>query len=349
MELLMATCEDWSMSSLPKNVLVTGGAGYVGSHTAKALAQSGCMPVTYDNLVYGHEWAVKWGPLVQGDIGDRDRLLATFRQYEIGAVLHFAAYAYVGESMSAPEKYFDNNVMKSLTLLETLRQAGIRHIVFSSSCATYGTPEHMPINEDTPQRPVNPYGETKFIMERALHWYGVAHGLGSVALRYFNAAGADPVGQIGEDHSPETHLIPLVLDAALGRRTVEVYGTDYPTSDGTCIRDYIHVTDLADAHLRALRYLAAGGVSTALNLGTGEGHSVRQVIASAERVTGRTVLRRLAPRRQGDPAVLVADPARARSVLQWQPAHSSLDSIISTAWRWHTQHFAGVASDVSTS
>lgn len=327
------------MTSLPNNVLVTGGAGYVGSHVCKELARCGYTPVTYDNMVHGHPWAVQWGPLVEGDLGDRAKLQDTLERYDIGAVMHFAAYAYVGESMTAPEKYFDNNVVKSLVLLDTVRQAGITGMVFSSSCATYGTPECVPITEDTPQRPVNPYGETKLMVERALHWYGVAHGIASVSLRYFNASGADPEGDLGEDHSPETHLIPLVLEAAQGRRTAEIYGTDYPTRDGTCVRDYIHVTDLADAHVRALRYLSKGGLSVALNLGTGEGHTVKEVITMAENITGREVPHRVAPRRPGDPPVLVADPRRAMTVLGWQPTHSTLASIVRTAWEWQVRHF----------
>jgi UDP-arabinose 4-epimerase len=326
------------MSTASRNILVTGGAGYIGSHTAKALARAGYTPVTYDNLIYGHEWAVQWGPLIEGDIGDRERLLDTIRRHDIAAVIHFAAFAYVGESMSQPGKYFNNNVTKSLVLLDALHEAGVRHIVFSSSCATYGTPDRVPITEDTPQHPVNPYGETKLIFERALRWYGLAHGLTWMALRYFNAAGADPDGNIGEDHTPETHLIPLVLDAALGRRTVDVFGDDYPTRDGTCVRDYIHVTDLADAHVRAVERLLGGSTSLALNLGSGEGHTVREVIEAVQRVTGRPVPYRIAPRRDGDPAALVANAQRARDALGWVPSQSSLDAFVSTSWRWHTRN-----------
>ena len=319
-----------------KNILVTGGAGYIGSHAAKALARAGYNPVTYDNLVYGNHWAVQWGPFVEGDIGDRALLLETFERHRIEAVMHFAAFAYVGESMTKPALYFENNVTKSLTLLDAMKTAGIRHIVFSSTCATYGTPDLMPITEETPQRPVNPYGETKLMVERALHWYGKAHGMTSVALRYFNAAGADPEGDIGESHMPETHLIPLILDAALGRRAaIDIYGTDYPTEDGSCVRDYIHVADLADAHVRALGYLLDGGEATVVNLGTGHGYSVREVIAAVERVTGKRVPRREMPRRAGDPAVLIADPSRAARVLGWTPTKSDLETIIHTAWTWH--------------
>jgi UDP-arabinose 4-epimerase len=319
-----------------KNILVTGGAGYIGSHAAKALARAGYNPVTYDNLVYGNHWAVQWGPFVEGDIGDRALLLETFERHRIEAVMHFAAFAYVGESMTKPALYFENNVTKSLTLLDAMKTAGIRHIVFSSTCATYGTPDVMPITEETPQRPVNPYGETKLMVERALHWYGKAHGMTSVALRYFNAAGADSEGDIGESHLPETHLIPLILDAALGRRAaIDIYGTDYPTEDGSCVRDYIHVADLADAHVRALAYLLDGGEATVVNLGTGHGYSVREVIAAVERVTGKRVPRREMPRRAGDPAVLIADPTRAARVLGWTPTKSDLETIIHTAWTWH--------------
>jgi UDP-arabinose 4-epimerase len=321
-----------------KNILVTGGAGYIGSHAAQALARAGYRPVTYDSMIYGNHWAVQWGPLVVGDIGDRQKLLETIERFQIDAVMHFAAFAYVGESMTKPELYFDNNVTKSLVLLDAVRTAGIRHFVFSSSCATYGTPEQMPITEATPQCPVNPYGETKLMIERALHWMGLAHDISSVALRYFNACGADPEGRIGERHDPETHLIPLILDAALGHRAaIDIYGTDYPTPDGSCVRDYIHVSDLADAHVRALDYLLADGVSTAVNLGTGRGHSVREVIAAVERATGRRVPRREMPRRAGDPAVLIADPSRAAAVLDWHPRLSDLDTIIGTALAWHTR------------
>jgi UDP-arabinose 4-epimerase len=284
---------------------------------------------------------VRWGPLVEGDLADRARLTEALRTYRPVAVMHFAAFAYVGESVEKPEIYFRNNVGNTLTLLDVLLETGVRHIVFSSTCATYGLPEQMPIREDTPQRPVNPYGETKLMIERALHWYGVAHGLRSVALRYFNAAGADPDGEIGEDHNPETHLIPLILDAATGRRPhIGVFGTDYPTPDGTAIRDYIHVQDLADAHVRALRYLDDGGETRAFNLGTGHGHSVRATIEAARRVTGRPIPSRDSPRRAGDPPVLVADAGLAKEKLGWVPALGSLEQIIGTAWAWHQKHFA---------
>ena len=328
-----------------KSILVTGGAGYIGSHACKALAKAGYEPVAYDNLVYGHKEAVRWGPFVEGDIGDRVKVAETIRRHEIGAVMHFAAFAYVGELVEKPEKYFQNNVVNTLSMLEAMRATEVKQIVFSSTCATYGLPEQMPIREDTPQRPVNPYGETKLMIERALYWYGVAHGLRAVALRYFNAAGADPDGEIGEDHNPETHLIPLILDAATGRRPhIGVFGTDYPTPDGSAIRDYIHVQDLADAHVRALDYLGNGGESRAFNLGTGDGHSVRETIAAARRVTGRPIPSQDSPRRAGDPPVLVADAGLAKEKLGWVPALGSLEHIIGTAWAWHQKRFARTPS-----
>jgi UDP-glucose-4-epimerase GalE len=323
---------------LSRTVLVTGGAGYIGSHACKALARAGYTPVAYDSLVYGHREAVRWGPFVEGDLADKPRLIAAMREHGVAAVMHFAAFAYVGESVQKPQLYFRNNVVNTLTLLDAMLEAGVRHIVFSSTCATYGTPETVPMDESTPQRPVNPYGETKLMIERALHWYGGAYGITSASLRYFNAAGADPDGEAGEEHDPETHLIPLVLQAALGRRPhIDIYGTDYPTPDGTAIRDYIHVQDLADAHVRAITHLERGGESMALNLGTGRGYTVREVIAAAERVTGRPIPRREVERRAGDPPALVADARRAREVLGWQPTMSDLDTIIGTAWAWHTR------------
>ncbi|HXS40132.1 MAG TPA: UDP-glucose 4-epimerase GalE [Stellaceae bacterium] len=326
---------------MSRTILVTGGAGYIGAHACKALSKAGYEPVAYDNLVYGHREAVRWGPLIEGDLADRTLLAETIARHKISAVIHFAAYAYVGESIEKPEKYFHNNVVNSLGLMETLLAAGVKQIVFSSTCATYGLPEKMPIREDTPQQPVNPYGESKLMIERALYWNGLAHGLRHVALRYFNAAGADPDGEIGEDHVPETHLIPLILDAALGRRAqIDVFGTDYPTPDGTAIRDYIHVQDLAEAHVRALRYLEGGGESVALNLGTGEGHSVRATIETARRVTGRPIPARDTARRPGDPPVLVADASRARQLLGWTPSLAALEHIIGTAWAWHQRRFA---------
>ncbi|MDB5410539.1 MAG: UDP-glucose 4-epimerase [Rhodospirillales bacterium] len=329
---------------MSKNILVTGGAGYIGSHACKALAKGGFTPIAYDSLVYGHREAVRWGPLVEADLADRARLADTLRKYEIAAVMHFAAFAYVGESMTRPELYFNNNVVNTVGLLDAMLAAKVRHIVFSSTCATYGTPDSVPITEDTPQRPVNPYGETKLMIERALYWYGQAHGISYAALRYFNAAGADPDSEIGEEHDPETHLIPLILDAAQGKRAeIGIFGTDYPTPDGSAIRDYIHVQDLAEAHVAAISHLASGGASLALNLGTGVGHSVREVIDAAERITGRHIPRRETDRRPGDPAALVADASRARQAIGWTAKVSDLDSIIGTAWRWHQRAKTGQA------
>jgi len=323
-------------------VLVTGGAGYIGSHTAKALARAGHETVVLDDLSTGHRKAVKWGPFVEGDLGDKDLLDKVFREHRIEGVLHFAACLLVGESMTNPQKYFWNNVVNTLVLLDTMKARGVKHIVFSSSAATYGNPEKVPIPEDHPKNPVNPYGESKLSMERAIQWYGFAYGMGWTALRYFNAAGADLEGELGELHDPETHLIPLVVQAALGQRpSVDIYGTDYPTPDGTAIRDFIHVDDLADAHVRALEYLVAGGESTALNLGTGQGHSVREVVASVGKLCNGQVPAKDAPRRAGDPAVLVADPSKAQQVLGWHPLHSDLDTIILSAWKWHSSKGRG--------
>ena len=321
---------------MTERILVTGGAGYIGSHTAKALARAGYEPVVFDNLVYGHESAVRWGPLFRGDLSDRDAISRAFEQYRVSGVIHFAAYAYVGESVGNPRKYFENNLAGTLNLLGCMLDRGVKTIVFSSTCATYGTPERTPIAEDHPQMPINPYGETKLAVERALRWYGSAYGLGWAALRYFNAAGADAEGEIGEDHDPETHLIPLALDAATGHGpALQILGTDYDTPDGTAIRDYVHVSDLADAHLHALTHLREKGESGAFNLGTGVGSSVREVIAAVERTVGGALPVAAAPRRPGDPAVLVADPEKARRVLGWQTRHSGLDNIVRSAWNWH--------------
>ncbi len=316
----------------PRAVLVTGGAGYVGSHTCKALFGAGFTPITFDNLSRGHADAVRWGPLVKGDVADRALLVRTIQDYGVDAVVHFAGFAYVGESMTAPEIYFRNNFADPLALLQAMIETGVRDIVFSSTCATYGIPQAVPIAEDHPQAPINPYGESKLMFERAVRWYGEIRGLRWVSLRYFNAAGADPDGELVENHDPETHLIPLAIRAALGReRELVLNGTDYPTPDGTAVRDFIHVSDLADAHVKALTYLEADCPSAAFNLGTGNGHSVREVIAAVERVTGRRVPVRAAPRRPGDPAVLVADAVRMRAATGWKPRRSSLDTIVETA------------------
>lgn len=318
-----------------RRVLVVGGAGYIGSHTAQALARAGFQPIVLDNLSTGHLASVRWGPFIYGDVGDVDVVRRALRHYRIDAVMHFAASAYVGESVSAPRQYFQNNVANTLALLDEMLDAGVPDIVFSSTCATYGVPAIIPIAEDHAQIPVNPYGDSKLFIERALHAYDHAYALKYVALRYFNAAGADPGGDVGEDHDPETHIIPLAIDAALGRRhAVTIFGTDYPTADGTAVRDYTHVSDLATAHVRALAYLARGGRSIALNLGTGRGYSVREVIAAVERVGGLPVPLHQADRRPGDPPALVADATRAGDVLGWHARFTNLDEIVRTAWNW---------------
>lgn len=322
----------------PKAILVTGGAGYIGSHAVKALSQSGHIPVVYDNLTHGHWWAVRHGPFVKGDIADRSMVIATIRHYDVAAVLHLASYGDVGDSMKDPGPYFENNVRKSLTLLDALVESGVKHVVFSSSCATYGSPDRMPISENTPQSPINPYGETKLLVERALHWYAKAYSISYVSMRCFNVAGADLDGEIGEVHWPETHLIPLILSAAEGRRSVEVFGKDYSTADGTCVRDFIHVVDLAEAYVRATQYLLEGGTSVGLNIGAGKGYSVKEVIECVARVTDRDISHQISPRRDGDSAVLVADPSLALRVLGWSPRHSDLECIVRTAWNWYLKH-----------
>jgi len=319
-------------------ILVTGGAGYIGSHTCKALAAAGYTPVSYDNLVYGHREAVKWGPLIVGDIADRQALAAVFAEYKPLAVMHFAAYAYVGESVTDPAKYYMNNVGGSLSLLETMRQAGCGTLVFSSTCATYGEPRSMPLREDHVQLPVNPYGRTKLLIEQALRDYGHAYGLRSGILRYFNACGADPDGEVGERHDPETHLIPRALMAAAGQiECLDLFGEDYDTPDGTCVRDYVHVTDLARVHVLALAHLLDKEQSLVLNLGTGRGTSVREIIAAVERVSGRKVPVRVSPRRAGDPPMLYADPSEAERVLGFRTRYNDVGEIMETAWRFHMQ------------
>lgn len=318
------------------NILVTGGAGYIGSHACKALANAGYTPITYDNLVYGHRWAVKWGALEEGDIADRARLNEVIAKYQPAAVMHFAAYAYVGESVQNPGKYYRNNVAGTLTLLEAMRDHGIDKLIFSSTCATYGVPEAVPISEDHPQRPINPYGASKLMIEQMLQDFDAAHGVRSISLRYFNAAGADPDGEIGETHDPETHLIPLVLDAAAGKRSaITIFGDDYDTADGTCIRDYIHVADLADAHILALKALEDGAETTAYNLGNGQGFSVKQVIEAVESVSGKKVPIEIGQRRAGDPARLVGDSTLIRCELGWNPRYAGLQLMIASAWNWH--------------
>lgn len=319
-----------------KTVLVTGGAGYIGAHTCKALATAGITPVVYDNLSSGHADAVLWGPLEQGDILDRDRLDQVISAHAPSAIVHFAAFSYVGESVSDPGKYYRNNVMGSLSLLEAARDHGIDQFVLSSTSATYGIPARMPIDEGAPQVPINPYGQSKLMVEAMLRDFEAAHGIRWMALRYFNAAGADPDGQVGENHDPETHLIPLVLDAASGRRdAITVFGTDYNTRDGTCVRDYIHVDDLASAHVKAVQALDQGHPARAYNLGNGQGYSVQEVIEAAERVTGLKIPVCHGERRAGDPERLISDASRAREELNWVPTYTDLDDILGTAWAWH--------------
>lgn len=322
-------------------ILVTGGAGYVGSHACKALALSGHDPVVYDNLSRGHADFVKWGPLEVGDLMDADRLREVLKRHRPDAVMHFAALAYVGESVADPGKYYRNNVLGSLTLIEQMMMSGITRLVFSSTCAVYGLPSRMPITETMPTNPVNPYGRTKLTVERMLEDFDTSSGLQSVSLRYFNAAGADPDGEIGERHEPETHAIPLAIRAALDSgRTFEVFGTDYDTPDGTAVRDYIHVDDLARAHVRAVEYLLDGGKSVAANLGTGRGTSVKEIIDAVARVSGTSPKVRNCDRRPGDPPVLVADAARAGDLFGWTPEYTGIDDIVSTAVHWHRQETA---------
>lgn len=319
-------------------VLVTGGAGYIGSHTCKALRKGGFEPVVFDNLTTGHRWAVRWGPFVEGELADRSALCSAMAHYDVKTVIHFAAHAYVGESMQNPHKYFRNNVANSLNLLEAMLESGVKSLIFSSTCATYGVPETLPISESHPQHPVSPYGESKLFVERALHWYGRAYELCWVSLRYFNAAGADLDGEIGEIHDPETHLIPLAMEAVMDPAYVlSVCGSDYKTADGTAVRDYIHVSDLADAHVSAVRHLQSGGNSRAFNLGTGSGYSVREVVRKVEEISGGKVRTRECGRRAGDPPVLVAEAADAERELEWRARYSDLDTIVSTAWRWRTR------------
>ena len=332
------------MNLSKQTILVTGGAGYIGSHAVKALQEQGFQVIILDNLVYGHPDLAEINlpaKLTIGDISDRDFLDRLFSTTKIDAVMHFAAFAYVGESVTDPAKYYWNNVVGTLTLLDAMRQHGVNNFVFSSTCATYGVPDSIPITEEHPQRPINPYGAGKLAVERILQDYDTAYGLKSVIFRYFNAAGADPNGLLGEDHQPETHLIPLVLQAAAGKRAaVSIFGTDYDTPDGTCIRDYIHVTDLAQAHVLGLQYLIDRGVSQIFNLGNGNGFSVKQVIDTASSVTGKEVPVEECPRRSGDPAVLIGSSARARQLLGWEPQYADLTTIVRHAWNWHQKrHF----------
>jgi UDP-glucose-4-epimerase GalE len=327
-----------------RRVLVTGGAGYIGSHAAKALKQAGCEVVVYDSLLAGHREAVRYGELVEGDIADVARVRSTLRDHRISAVMHFAALLDVGASVRDPVSYYRNNVGGALSVLEAMAAESVGYFVFSSTCATYGEPIETPLTESHPQNPINSYGETKLAVERALPHFERAYGLKSVALRYFNASGADPDGEIGEDHSPEIHLIPRAIEAANGGPGLQIFGDDYPTPDGTCLRDYIHVTDLADAHVKALDALIETSRSTAYNLGTGRPHSVKEVIDAVERVTGKRVPWTLAPRRAGDPAVLYAAPQKAQAELHWKPRFTDIESIVRTAWGWHEGHPHGYSA-----
>ncbi|WP_027085683.1 UDP-glucose 4-epimerase GalE [Cohnella panacarvi] len=327
-------------------VLVTGGAGYIGSHAVAALLEKGEQVVVVDNLAQGHRKAVLGGKLYVGDIRDAEFLSNVFAENEIDGVIHFAASSLVGESMQDPAKYYRNNVYGTLCLLEQMHKSDVKRIVFSSTAAAYGEPERTPIDEFDRTLPTNTYGETKLSMERMIRWFDVAHGIKYVSLRYFNAAGAHESGRIGEDHSPETHLVPLVLQAALGQRShISVFGDDYPTVDGTCVRDYVHVSDLADAHLLALERLCNGGESGIFNLGSGQGFTVKQVIDVARQVTGREIQAKYEPRRAGDPAALVASPARAIRELGWTPRRDRLEDIIASAWQWHVNHPEGYGQD----
>jgi len=317
-------------------ILVIGGAGYIGSHANKLLNQRNFDTVVFDNLLYGHRSFVQWGDFVMGDLADRDQIKFCFRKYPIEAVMHFGSFTYAGESVTNPAKYYRNNVINTLNLLDEMREFDVKYFIFSSSCATYGMPQRIPITEDHPQMPINPYGWSKLMIEQILSDYDRAYGIKHINLRYFNAAGADDDADVGEHHDPETHLIPLVLDVAAGRKpNVKIFGTNYETTDGTCIRDYIHVSDLADAHILALNYLRQGGQSDSFNLGNGNGFSVRQVIRTIEKVTGRSIACVETDRRAGDPPALIGSAQKARERLNWHPQFYDLETIIQTAWRWH--------------
>ena len=317
-------------------VLVTGGAGYIGSHCCKELSRRGYLPITIDNLVYGHAESVKWGPFYHGDVADEMLLDRIFSENDIRAVMHFAAYTYVGESVQDPRKYYTNNLRTTITLLDKILQHAVSCCIFSSTCAVYGLPQSVPIDENHPMDPINPYGWSKYMIEQILVDYSWAYDLRFLSLRYFNAAGADPQGEIGEDHKPETHLIPLILDVAKGKREIlEVFGNDYDTADGTCVRDYIHVTDLAEAHVKGLEKLLGGAPGGFVNLGAGDGYTVLEVIERAVAITGREIPYKIVARRPGDPAVLIASNAKAKKALGWGQGYSDLQTIIETAWNWH--------------
>jgi UDP-glucose-4-epimerase GalE len=327
-----------------KEVLIVGGAGYIGSHMCKYLHSQGIRPVVLDNLVYGHRQAVKWGPFYEGEMADADLLQKIFVKHDFAAVMHFAAYCYVGESMQSPYKYYQNNIGATLHLLNAMLEHKVLKFIFSSTCATYGEPEHLPLQETSPQHPINPYGRSKLMMENILDDFDAAYGLKSACLRYFNAAGADPDGETGEDHNPETHLLPIVLQTALGQREkITIFGNDYDTADGTCIRDYIHVYDLAQAHYLCLQHLLAGGNSKKYNLGNGNGYSILDVIQTASVITGKKIPYSYAERRPGDPATLVGSAELITEELGWRPEFGSLEKILSTAWNWHVNNPEGFA------
>ena len=316
-------------------ILIVGGAGYIGSHLNKEINKKGIETVIFDNLSYGHRDFVKWGTFEKGDLGNIEDIRAVFKKYPIEAVMHFAAFTYVGESVEDPQKYYQNNVKNTLNLLQVMLEENVKYFVFSSTCATYGNPVEIPITENHPQDPINPYGKGKLMVETVLKDYSDAYSLKYASLRYFNAAGADPEGEVGELHDPETHLIPLILDVAAGRREdIKIFGTDYDTPDGTCIRDYIHVTDLAEAHILALEYLQNGGESDFFNLGNGNGFSVKEVIETAEEITGKNIKAVEAERRAGDPPILVGSSTKAKETLNWNPKYDELSKIIETAWNW---------------
>jgi UDP-glucose-4-epimerase GalE len=322
-----------------QNILVVGGAGYIGSYMCKSLAKKGYVPIVLDNLVYGHRKAVKWGSFVKGSMADSKLLHRIFSENQIAAVMHFAAFCYVGESITAPGKYYHNNVANTLNLLGAMIDSKVNNFIFSSSCATYGEPVEIPITEQHPQNPINPYGRSKLMVEQILDDFSTAHGLHSISLRYFNAAGADQDGELGEDHRPETHLIPIVLKTAMGhKRSIQVFGNDYPTRDGTCIRDYIHIDDLAQAHLLALEKLLNGQPGDNYNLGNGEGYSVNEVIEVAREITKKSIPVKIGARRPGDPAVLIGSSEKAINELGWRPRFRDLHTIIETAWNWHKRH-----------
>jgi UDP-glucose 4-epimerase len=327
------------MSDNQGAILVVGGCGYIGSHCLHELRRQGYETLAYDNLSEGHRAAAGDTEVIVGDLGDEAKLDEVFSSRKIRAVFHFAANCYVGESVEDPEKYYFNNVYRTLALLRAMRRHDIDTFIFSSTAATFGNPVREKIDESHPQEPINPYGRTKLMVEHILRDYAAAYGMKSVCLRYFNAAGAAESGEIGEDHEPETHLIPIVLQVAMGKRDViKMFGDDYETPDGTCVRDYIHILDLADAHIKALEYLERGGESTAFNLGNGKGYSVKEIVDAAEKVTGKAIKREVAPRRAGDPAILIADYARAHEVLGWTQRFGDIETIISTAWKWHASH-----------